>query len=137
MEVDFAQIFQREREPLCVTDGTVLFETGDAADAVYVVLEGAVELWVGERCLWVFGVGEIVGEVAMLDGGPRCARAVIRGASRLVKLDEKRLSFLLRETPYFAPRLMQLMALRLREIARRAAAGESGLVLEAQTSAVD
>ena len=34
MEVDFAQIFQREREPICLADGTVLFEAGDAADAV-------------------------------------------------------------------------------------------------------
>ena len=44
MEVDFAQIFQRERDPLRLADGAVLFEAGAPADAVYVVLEGAVEV---------------------------------------------------------------------------------------------
>ena len=58
-----------------------LFEEGDPADGVCLVLKGQVEiirrLGMQEQLLATFGEGEFLGEIAVLDNGPRsaCARA--------------------------------------------------------------
>ena len=64
--------------------GTVLFEEGQPGDFMYVVQSGEVEIrrQVGEteRVLAVLPPGEFFGEMAILNGRPRSATAVVRSA---------------------------------------------------------
>lgn len=67
-------------------DGAVLFEAGDRADSVYVVRDGAVALSGSGEEVHRAGVGELVGETAVLVGEARLFRATARGSSRLIRI---------------------------------------------------
>ena len=69
---------------------------------------------------WVGGLAEdrldggIMGELALIDSKPRSASAVAKTDCRLVPLDDKQFIFLVQQTPFFAIRVMRIMAERLR-----------------------
>jgi CRP-like cAMP-binding protein len=65
-------------------DGTQLFEQGSEGDAMYLVDRGNLAIFTvdaqgSERPLRVFEPGSVVGELAVLDGQPRSARARASG----------------------------------------------------------
>jgi CRP/FNR family cyclic AMP-dependent transcriptional regulator len=67
--------------------GTVIFRQGDAGDAMYVIESGSIEIrrliHEQEHVLDVLGAGEFFGEMAILNGRPRSATAVVRRDARL------------------------------------------------------
>jgi signal transduction histidine kinase len=85
----------RERLLRCMiledySDGTYLFQEGDAADGVYLILEGHVEIVRAagrhEKILESIPPGDYFGEVAVLDGLGRSAAARARGATSVAKI---------------------------------------------------
>jgi CRP/FNR family transcriptional regulator, cyclic AMP receptor protein len=64
--------------------------------------------------------GEILGEMALVDGGPRSATAQSLGHSTVIPIDEHRFLFLVQHTPFFAIRVMRVMSARLRSTNDRA-----------------
>lgn len=97
--------------------GTVLFEEGQPGDYMYVVQSGEVEIrrTVGEtqRVLAVLAPGEFLGEMAILNGRPRSATAVVRTDARLVVIEGKTFEAMLRARPEIALRIIKTLALRL------------------------
>ena len=65
----------------------VLFETGDAGNSMYFVLVGSVTISIGDRILESVVPGGIFGEMAMLEGRSRSARAVAEGVTVLLEID--------------------------------------------------
>jgi predicted NAD/FAD-binding protein/CRP-like cAMP-binding protein len=70
--------------------GTRLFSTGDLADAMYLVEDGELVVGRGGRRLATLGPGALVGEVAMVDGGPRTADVDVTRALRGWRIDRAR-----------------------------------------------
>lgn len=70
--------------------GEVLYRQGDASDCAWLVESGQVELVSehGRRSArhGVFGAGELIGELGLLDGAPRSATATARGDSVLLAI---------------------------------------------------
>jgi CRP/FNR family cyclic AMP-dependent transcriptional regulator len=97
--------------------GTVLFEEGQPGDYMYVVQSGEVEIrrMVGEteRVLAVLTPGEFLGEMAILNGRPRSATAIVRVDSRLLVIEGKTFEAMLRARPEIALRIIKALALRL------------------------
>jgi len=97
--------------------GTVLFEEGQPGDYMYVVQAGEVEIrrQVGEtaRMLAVLTAGEFFGEMAILNGRPRSATAVVRSDARLIVIEGKTFEAMLRARPEVALRIIKSLALRL------------------------
>jgi CRP/FNR family cyclic AMP-dependent transcriptional regulator len=97
--------------------GTLLFEEGQPGDYMYVVQTGEVEIrrTVGdsERVLAVLPAGEFFGEMAILNGRPRSATAVVRIDSRLVVIEGRTFEAMLRARPEIAMRIIKSLALRL------------------------
>ena len=97
--------------------GTVLFEEGQPGDYMYVVQSGEVEIrrMVGEteRVLAVLYPGEFLGEMAILNGRPRSATAVVRTPARLLVIEGKTFEAMLRARPEIAMRIIKTLALRL------------------------
>jgi CRP/FNR family transcriptional regulator, cyclic AMP receptor protein len=97
--------------------GTVLFEEGQPGDYMYVVQHGEVEIrrQVGEteRVLAVLPPGEFFGEMAILNGRPRSATAVVRVPSRLLVIEGKTFEAMLRARPEIALRIIKSLATRL------------------------
>jgi CRP/FNR family transcriptional regulator, cyclic AMP receptor protein len=97
--------------------GTVLFEEGQPGDYMYVVQQGEVEIrrQVGEteRVLAVLPPGEFFGEMAILNGRPRSATAVVRTPARLLVIEGKTFEAMLRARPEIALRIIKSLATRL------------------------
>jgi uncharacterized membrane protein len=94
--------------------GDTLFKVGEPGEALYVVRSGEVELFIkdtaGQRiALAIAGPGEMFGELALLDSGPRTATAVALSDVELLELDRDDLLLLFQRSPAAALRLLAAM----------------------------
>jgi CRP/FNR family transcriptional regulator, cyclic AMP receptor protein len=96
--------------------GKVVFKEGDAGDAVYVVLDGKVELRVNGRLVETVGPGGILGEMALIEQAPRVATATAKTGADLLPISEERFMSMIQQTPHFALQIMKVMASRLRRM---------------------
>jgi len=94
--------------------GDVIFQQGDAAEELYVVQSGTVEIRLGNRVLDTLSELSIFGEMALIDRSPRSATAVAATDVSLVPVGEKQFLFLVSRTPHFALNVMRVLAQRLR-----------------------
>ena len=94
--------------------GDVIFREGDAAQELFIIQSGEVEIRLGNRVLEKLPQYSIFGEMALIDAAPRSATAVAAGDVTLVPVTEKQFLFLISNTPHFALNVMRIMARRLR-----------------------
>ena len=116
MNLNLQNLFKNTKNQQTFEAGTVIFAEGDSADSMYVVLDGEVDVRIGNNLLEVIGPGGIVGEMALIDRNTRSATAVAKSACCLALVDEKRFQFMVQQTPYFALHVMRVMADRLRRM---------------------
>jgi flavin reductase (DIM6/NTAB) family NADH-FMN oxidoreductase RutF len=95
--------------------GEAIVRTGEPGDELYVVVEGNVRIERGGRTLARFGPGEIVGEVAVLDGRPRSADIVAEEPARCLAVSRDALRRAIEAEPQVAWELLGVMASRLRD----------------------
>ena len=96
--------------------GKVIFAQGDPGDVMYVVVEGQAQIMVDGKLLETVRTGGILGEMALIDAGPRSASAIAKTQCVLVPIDEKRFSDLVGRRPEFALHVMRVLAHRLRRM---------------------
>jgi CRP/FNR family transcriptional regulator, cyclic AMP receptor protein len=94
--------------------GDVIFREGDAAQELFIIQSGEVEIRLGNRVLEKLPQYSIFGEMALIDAAPRSASAVAASDVKLVPVSEKQFLFLISNTPHFALNVMRVMARRLR-----------------------
>jgi CRP-like cAMP-binding protein len=111
-------VFHNESETESYQPGQVIFHRGDTGRAMFGVIEGVVEIGIDGSALEEVGPGGIFGELSLIDQGPRSADAVAKTACRVVRIDERRFTFLIQQTPFFAIQVMEIMADRLRRQTR-------------------
>ena len=111
-----ADLFSRETDTINLAPGDTLFKAGDPGDAMFVLLEGAMDVVVGDKVVEHSTRGAIVGEMALIDKSPRGATVVARESSRLAKIDERRFLHLVQINPFFATHVMKVLADRLRQM---------------------
>lgn len=109
-----AELFSHEANPVRLSPGQVLFNAGETGDAMYVVLEGSLEVLVGEIVVERATRGALLGEMALIDQSPRSATVVARENAALVKLDALRFQRLVQQHPFFATHVMKVLADRVR-----------------------
>lgn len=106
-------------------DGAVLFDIGDLGEVMYVIKSGRVELSIGSRVVETLGAGESFGELAIIDGSPRSAKAVCIGETELVPISVERFKFMVQAAPEFSLAVMKTLADRLRARTRDIGAGDA------------
>ncbi len=119
--------FLQYMEVVKLLPGAVLFQKGAHGDAMFMVLEGEVRVRdiVGgrESTLATLGVGECVGELAVIDESPRSADVVVNTEAVLLKISAAALKKLFQEAPALAaPFLLALsktIAARIRATTKR------------------
>ena len=97
--------------------GDVLFIEGETGEHMYVIQSGAVQVSkrIGdeERTLATLGRGEFLGEMAILNGKPRTASAVVLEDAKCLVIDQKTLETMVAKNPEIAMRLIKKLAKRL------------------------
>jgi CRP/FNR family transcriptional regulator, cyclic AMP receptor protein len=94
--------------------GEIIFREGDPATDLYVVKSGRVDIATGNRLLATLGENGIFGEMALIDKTPRSATVTAATDVELVPVNEKQFLFLVSQTPFFALKVMRVLAGRLR-----------------------
>jgi CRP/FNR family cyclic AMP-dependent transcriptional regulator len=94
--------------------GSVIFREGAEARELFVIKSGQVRIQIGNRTVTELGADSIFGEMALIDNEPRSATAVAVTDVELVAVSEKQFLFLVSQTPYFALKVMRVLAQRLR-----------------------
>jgi CRP-like cAMP-binding protein len=99
--------------------GATVFAKGDAGNSLFAVASGSVKMSISSvegrnAILNIVGKGEIFGEIALLDGGPRTTDATAHSNCELVVLDRRDFMPFLRQQPSLAMKFIELLCTRLR-----------------------
>jgi SulP family sulfate permease len=123
LEADALAALDRHVRIVRATDGERVFRTGDPGDSMFLVRLGRVRLVVAaeggrELMLGVFGRGDVVGELAFIDGRRRSADAVACAQTELYQLTREAFEAAAREAPALRAelpaRLLRVLSFRLR-----------------------
>ena len=95
--------------------GTVLTDQGRPGLECYVIVDGQAGVFVGDDRIATLKSGETVGEMALIDHGPRSATVVAETPMQLLALDAKRFRTLLQEMPKAQQKIMAEINRRLRQ----------------------
>jgi CRP-like cAMP-binding protein len=95
-------------------DGAVLMRAGDAGDAMYVLLDGRATVRVPRRGVIGLEMGAFVGELSLLDDGPRTATVTADGPVIALTVGRAAFRKLLRSEPSIAVAIAEELARRLR-----------------------
>lgn len=111
-----ADLFRQDSDAVQIAPGDFLFREGDKRDVAYVLLEGEVEIRLGDYVVETAKPGALIGEMALIDDSPRAANAVAKTPAKLAKIDKRRFHFLIQQTPNFATHVMKELADRIRHM---------------------
>ncbi|HEY4118351.1 MAG TPA: Crp/Fnr family transcriptional regulator [Byssovorax sp.] len=104
--------FGREFQP-----DEVLFREGEAGEVMFVIQSGSVritkEVGGDAKVLAVLGPGEFLGEMAILNGKPRTATAVVIEPTRCLVIEARTLESMVARNAEIALRLIKKLAKRL------------------------
>jgi CRP-like cAMP-binding protein len=119
----FATCSSREIERLgMLTDevtmpaGRVLFNQGDSAAELFVVVEGQVRVERDGSVIATRGPGEFFGEMALVSEGTRMASATCETDCRLLILGHREFHSLMDEFPELKMRVLETLAQRVRSL---------------------
>jgi len=118
-----ADLFAHEENAITLAVGETLFRVGDPADAMYVVLDGSLNVIVGEKVVENSKRGALLGEMALVDNTPRNATVVAAEAAKLAKVDQRRFQRLIQQNPFFATHVMKELVDRVRSMNKLLAGG--------------
>src|SRR3954468_12227452 len=95
--------------------GQTLFQTGDPGESLFVVHSGEIELYIKDTAgqkivLTITRPGELFGELALLDSGPRSATALALTDAGLLVLDRDDLLLLFQKRPDAALHMLAAMS---------------------------
>jgi CRP-like cAMP-binding protein len=98
-----------------------LFNKGDSGSEAYVVMRGQVDIYLEDQTkpIATIGNGQIIGELAFLDGAPRNAQAVANQASILLVVQRSAFNQLVQREPHLGMVVMRNIAQELSTRLRR------------------
>lgn len=99
-------------------EGALIVDQGDTGREAFVILSGDVTIKRNGRKIASLGAGDVVGELSLLDHGPRTATAVCATDCTLLVIDQKRFIGVLDMVPSIGHKLMGALASRIREMDR-------------------
>lgn len=103
-------------ETVEVAAGTELTHEGRYEGFFYVVIAGTVEIDRGGAAIDTVGPGGFLGEIALIDDGPRTATAVTLTPCQLLRLDNRRFDMLTEAVPAIGDAVRAAMDERLERL---------------------
>jgi CRP-like cAMP-binding protein len=103
-------------DEVSIPAGTTLTREGGTAVEFFVIVEGDVEVTRGGSLLNTLGPGDFLGEIALVDGGPRTATARTTTPARLLVLTSPQFHTLMDDEPEVRVCVLQALAERVRSL---------------------
>jgi CRP-like cAMP-binding protein len=100
--------------PLAVEEGFVLTTQGSPARECFVIAEGKAKVAIAGDSVGVVASGECVGEMALLDRGPRTATVIAQTPMSLYVVSTGEFQALLEVSPIITRKIAATLARRLR-----------------------
>ena len=110
----------RLMDEIDVKEGRVLKREGASGREFFIVVSGRVRVERNGRKVNELGPGDFLGEIALIDHGPRTATVVASEPCRLMVLDIGGFRTLVTKYPTVQAKIMRALAERLREAQPRA-----------------
>ena len=108
----------RATDDITMTAGTVIIDQGQTGREAFVIVAGDVTVKRNNRKVATLGPGSVVGELSLLDNGPRTASVVCDTDCTLLVIDHRRFRGVVEEIPAIAHKLLGSLAGRIRELDR-------------------
>lgn len=101
--------------PTSFPDGQVLAREGDPGDSFIVIVTGSATVDQGGTHLRVLGAGDFLGEISLVDGGPRTATVIATAPIEALVIDRAGFSRLMDEFPVVRLEIVSALAQRIRQ----------------------
>ncbi len=102
-----------------MTAGSLIVDQGQTGREAFVVLDGEVDIRRNNRKVATLGPGAVVGELSLLDHGPRTATAVCATDCTLLVIDQRRFLGVIDDVPAISHKLLSSLAGRIRDLDRQ------------------
>ena len=98
--------------------GTIIMDQGQTGREAYVVLEGSATIKRNGKKIGTAKAGAVVGELSLLDSGPRTAAVIADTDVTLLVISERALNGAIDNIPAISRKLLKALATRVRELDR-------------------
>lgn len=112
------QAIQKAGDEVTMTAGTLIVDQGQMGREAFVLLEGEVTVRRAGRKVTSLGPGAVVGELSLLDHGPRTASVVCDTDCHLFVLDQRHFLQVIERNPQIATKLLGTLAGHIRQLDR-------------------
>jgi CRP-like cAMP-binding protein len=114
------QRIAKATDELIVPAGTVLTDQGQAGKEAFVLVSGTATVTRNKRKVATLGPGAMIGELALLDRGPRTATVRTDTEATLLVLEQRNFAGVIDSVPAIAHKLLAALAGRIRDLDRQA-----------------
>jgi len=121
LDTDGLEQLDRAIDEIQVPEGAAIIREGRHEGYFFVIVDGRVRIDRGGKTVNTLGPGAFLGEIALLDGGPRTATATAETACRLLTLRHDRFHRLLDGAPDIRTAVLGAVGGYLRRIDEEAA----------------
>ena len=108
----------RSGDEITMTEGSLVVDQGQTGREAFVVLDGAVSVKRNGRKVATLGPGAIVGELSLLDHGPRTATVTCETECTIFVISQRHFLAVLDDVPTISHKLLASLASRIRELDR-------------------
>ncbi len=109
----------RASDEITMTAGTLIIDQGQTGREAFVVLDGSVTVKRNGRKVATLGPGNVVGELSLLDHGPRTATAICDTDCTLLIIDQRKFLSVIDDVPAISHKLLASLASRIRDMDRQ------------------
>jgi CRP/FNR family cyclic AMP-dependent transcriptional regulator len=106
----------RLAEEIDVANGYVLTREGASGAEFFVIVDGSVRIDRGGATIRVLGAGDFLGEIALVDDGPRTATATTEVASKLLVVGHREFHSLMDQFPTIRTSVLRALGERVRRL---------------------
>ena len=99
--------------------GSLIVDQGQTGREAFIVLEGTVTVKRNGKKVATLGGGTVVGELSLLDHGPRTATVVCETDCVLMLITQRHFSAVIDEVPALSHKLLASLAGRIRDLDRQ------------------
>jgi CRP/FNR family transcriptional regulator, cyclic AMP receptor protein len=95
--------------------GQVLIEQAEFGQELLIIVDGTAEVTRDGRHVRDVGPGDVIGEISLLDGGPRTATVIAREPTTVLSISKRAFDTVLDRVPGLPHELLRALAARVRE----------------------